>query len=564
MICLFSGKQSKETLKQKMPPNSKSKFVGVSIFVTFVILCLLVAAIGTPSWKTYSTGSNDETRWGLFSMCTGSTCTKIKDIGVSQVSFTDATCTRDRNDIVDRMNATAGLIIAALVLTFLAAIPQALHAIGVTTISKQSHARVGYVLILATALSFTGVVVYGGTTSNWLGCGRDVCDVYDSSSTSCGIGYSYIFTIVGTALLALTTLLVLGYTYRPNILHPSGDVVFGVTFVSLIAIVLMAIGVGTKQWHIIVPNYIGNGLFEACTPQTCAHNQYSSTQVTTTTGCVRELKDMANYNVTAATFLIGAATIMAVFFIMFAALFLTDKPLILFTRTKKWVVIGFIVFAEVLQLTAFLLQENMYDSWLFCGTSFCSQFSGFCTFGMSYGFVITSIVLTAMLAVMHYFELHDWCCFHERFASGRHNFTFKEALETITERTPRKPLGSMSRRPAPPVPPTATAQAAAGSHEPNNNNTDVGPSSALDNTVALPPGDWEYDSVSGYYWCDQIYLFYDPETRQYYDPSTDQWINTEGGATSATVAAQRAAAAAGHESAAASSPKQEMVVRPAN
>ena len=488
-----------------MVKNSKNKFITITCIIAATATALLVAAIIVTDWVNYSTSDTSASRSGIFRSCSGSTCTAYSPL--SPNVSTHAGCFRSAGDMIDRFNAVAGTILSGSGIAFIVVIALCVQISGRTVISPAGHNWISFFFALGSIVSLIGVIIYGATMSNWIGCGTDVCAPYNvpGATTSCNIGFSYIFTVVGTILFCLCALVVVIYTRYPHIIFPSGDVLLLVSIVAVLAIVLNVVGVATDSWLVIVPNNYYWGVWRQCTVSDC--QSYPTTQGTivapNSAMCTHSGEEIKGRLTAIAVLLIfSAAGLFLVFLVFFLAHFVTS-PLLMFRRSRKLLLMGFITLVLATQVTVLVLWDNNVNTWYLCGTRICDFYTGSCAFGISYGFNLTSICLTGFLLVFHIFEFNDWCCFEERFASGRQTFSIAKVLRDAKKRAKEESgEGSSPQEP--------TAQQA-----------------GEEASIALPEGNWEYDSVSGFYWCEELYLFYDPDSRQYYDPHSDQWINTE-------------------------------------
>jgi hypothetical protein len=499
----------------------------LSAVIGVISTALIIAAIVSPNWVMYSSGEQDGNFQGLFVSCVGEACTTNQFAANGQGPFGNFGCNRNGAELNDRFNATAALLIVGVILTFAVMVFQFVQIVGLARISDSGHMWLAWTLVLAFVLTMIGVAIFGGTVNSWWNCGSDFCEPYQSTSTGCGVGYSFVFATVGSGTLLVAALLVMVYTKFPHVMYPTADIVLFVALLEIFSVVTLCVGIATPQWQVVVPVYQSIGLFETCSSSSCSVSLYPTT-INTRTNCnVNGTALQARYAV-AAAFLIFAGVISLVLTIIF---FLAHfkVPRMMFTSGKKKAIIASIVSSIAAMMIAIIVAANAIESFYFCGISYCTAYTGYCSWGPGFGCAVAAICLEGFLLAMHWFEYKDWCCFQERFASGRQAFSIRKVLE-----------GTRKKNPAP-----VTA---------------VEP---LEEAVTLPTGQWDYDSVSGFYWSEELYLFYDPTTQQFYDPNKDEWFTqdartaallrrgTELSSTSKPVTPRRApsgAAASGHRS----------------
>jgi hypothetical protein len=485
-----------------MVKNSKNKFITVTSMVAAVSAAFLIAAIISTDWVNYSTTDAPSVRSGIFQRCTGSSCVKYSPLQPNVA--TRSNCFRSAGDLMDRYSTVAGTILSGSGIVFVLVLIISLQLFGCTSISPAGHKWVSFFFCVAAAVSLIGVVLYGATMTNWIGCGEDVCARYDvpGATTSCSVGFSYIFTVVGTILFCLCALIVMVYTRFPEIIYPSGDVLFLVSLVALVATTLNIVGVATDNWLVITPNNYFWGLWKQCSVSQCTTYPTEGTIVAPHNNqCTHDGSEIRGRMVAMAVLAIFSASGMFLIFFVFFVAHFVRSPLLMFRRSRKLMLMVFMLIVLAAQVTVLVIWDNTTNSWYLCGTRLCDYYSGSCSFGISYGFNLTSICLTAFLFIFHVFEFNDWCCFEERFASGRQTFSVGKYLRDAKKNKGKEPTNPASQQ------------------EQEDADEEM--------EIVLPPGNWEYDSVSGFYWCEELYLFYDPDSRQYYDPQTDQWINTE-------------------------------------
>lgn len=575
------------------PKPPVSGFAVFSIVVPFIIFAFIVAAVASSDWLSLSTSGASSVRWGLFQRCNGGVC-NTWDSSSALVAITP-TCNRQTNEIKDRMNAVAGLILTGDILLFVVALLLGILALGKLAASKTKSIVLLVLTCLSCVLKIVGVIVYGATFNSWLSCGHEFCSLYDGTTSHCGIGYSYVFTVVSTILTGFLIAFMIVFMFMPTIVQATRGVLTLSALILLVAIVLSLIGIGTRSWVIVVPDYLHSGLFKACTTKDCRPYDMtgpdSDVQYTTRIGCTHTGKEKGGFMITSAVFLIFSALFFLIMVLVNLVLAFMRRPLLALPKAFQWVLIGITVLLLVLQLIAFLLQQNVYTSWEYCGRDICDQFTGYCEFGFSYGFIITTLVLTGVLVVSYVLESLG-------VLSGANTVASKEpaAAPSQQQQQPTQPpvqrqqqqqqsmyppmqsheplaitnnnnnnngdlASSQNRMPAPvpqqqyhndhynaaPLPPSQQQQQPrpqspmhpikqldsphndyVSNHRLPHSYDDAAAAARFEAELVLPEGNWEFDPVSKYYWSEDARLFYDPETRFFYDPNTDQWIDTEG------------------------------------
>ena len=207
-------------------------------------------------------------------------------------------------------------------------------------------------------------------------------------------------------------------------------------FFEIFTIVMTAIGLSSPEWVIVVYNYASVGIFQNCTATQCSSPDRPTIAYTRSTSCQITDTAMSSRLSASAAMLILAAIVMVVVFVLFLLAYLRLLGRMAFTGVRKRILIALLVMALVAQIIGFVLVTNIVDTFYFCGVSFCDTYTGFCRPGTSFGLALASIILTALLLGLHWFELKDWCCFEERFASGRQQFRFLKVLQGTKARRP--------------------------------------------------------------------------------------------------------------------------------
>jgi hypothetical protein len=267
-----------------------------------------------------------------------------------------------------------------------------------------------------------------------------------------------------------------------------------VALLEIFSVVMLSVGVGTPHWQEVIPTYRKQGLFQNCSSSSCTGNDYPL-QIPTRTGCVLTGTDLQGRYAASAAFLILAAIISLILMFVFALVELKVSSSFMLTRGKKRAVITALVLSLCAQVIGIVIATNVQDSFYFCGISYCEHFNGYCHPGVAFGFCIAAIGVTFLQLLLIFFEYHEWCCFQERFASGRQSFSIRKVLQGTKRRQQTDPIEQ--------------------SAEP------------VEEPVHLPAGQWDYDSVSGFYWSEELYLFFDPSTQQFYDPNKDEWFTQD-------------------------------------
>lgn len=486
-----------------MVHNAKQKFLAVSCVLSFAVVGMIIGAIATPSWVTYSLQDDEPQYQGLFKACRNGECSNNQFAADGQGLLGNLGCKQSGSELQDRFSTTAGTLIAAAAIAFVVVAFQFFHITRLAKLSQAAHMWLFWALILAFVSSLVGIAVFGGTVNSWWNCGSDYCQPYKSTSGRCGVGYGYVFSIVACAVLLLSAVVVVTFTKFPHIMFPTNDVVLLAVLLEAFAIVLISIGVSSPEWVVVIYNYGSLGLFQDCTAWSCSAIDLPTT-ISTRTNCQITGSSVTSRLSAAAALMIVAAVITAVLAVLFAIAHLRISTKLFITNTKKRVTMVFIALAFILQTVAIVLATNVVDSYYYCGVSFCTEYSGFCRPGVAFGLAIGSVSVTGLLFVVHVFEFNSWCCFQERFASGRQSFSVWKVLRGTKDDSTE---------------PTATAAPGA-----TPKNAPTVQKVVDENTIQLPSGQWDYDTVSGFYWSEELYLFFDPVTQQFYDPNKDEWF----------------------------------------
>lgn len=192
------------------------------------------------------------------------------------------------------------------------------------------------------------------------------------------------------------------------------------------------------------------------------------------------------------------------------------------------------------------------ESWLFCGTTYCSAVAGpngECTNYFGYGFALLCCgagMLLVAAAVMIAAAVYSW---PEARAVERRARQAPKAMDgdpwaearTINVSPPAAPPIAAAAPPPAPAPapvvyPSEGAEPEKAAEEPK----DAGPHIVVaartmrrrhPNEPPLPlelqDGDWAYDPSHGYFWSEDAGLYFEPDTQQFYDPRSDAWFNPE-------------------------------------
>ncbi|CUG76244.1 membrane-associated protein, putative [Bodo saltans] len=519
-----------------MVHNAKHKFLGLSSILSFLIVGLIIGAVAAPAWIAYSSQGDYPQYQGLFKNCRSNSCSSNQFDADGQGSTGSLGCKQSGSELQDRFTATAATLLGAAGIVAIVVLVQLGHVFRIGRLSQASHMWLFWGLILAFVSSLVGVAIFGGTVNSWWNCGSDFCQPYKSTGTSCGVGYGYVFSIVGCGATFISAIIVLTFAKFPHVMFPTNDVVLAAVFLEIFAVVLIGVGVASTEWIVIITNYASTGLFQQCLAWSCNSIDLGQT-LTTRTDC-----DIVGSSVTtrlsaSAAVLIVAAVILAVFGVLFTLAHLRISTKLFITNTKKRVTIGFIVLALILEVVGLILATNVFDSYYFCGISFCTNYAGYCREGTAFGLCLGALILTVLLVILHVFEFNACCCFQERFASGRQSFSVWKVL-----RASKLEGAAGTAEPS-------SSSTAGGAHPPGTKSQrNSAPTEAKepidDNTIQLPSGQWDYDSVSGFYWSEELYLFFDPVTQQFYDPNKDEWFTQDRRTAAAGLTSPHATAAA--------------------
>ena len=476
-----------------MPNNPKQKVMVLSAMLSVLVTAFLIASVAAPDWVVYSSSSDVGKFQGLFNWCKGNVCqaNNFQAAGSSPLLASPLSCQRAGNEVSDRFQATAALIICGVICAGLVLLCQVAQYAGME-FSEKFVSGIAWMTVSSFVLVLIGVAVFGGTVNSWWNCGTDFCQQFSGSETSCGIGFSYIFCVVAAIILLAAAIVNVLNAKLPHILFPTADIVLMVLLLEILAIVLAVVGLATNHWQEVVIQYQRFGLFQNCTGNSCATSTYPLSFTTRPLCSVTGTTLTARLNA-ASAFLILGLTLSALLGVFFVLVHLKFSTKFLLTRRKKKFTLCAVLTCLGSQVLGLILATNVTDSYYYCGVTWCTFNSGFCHQGLSFGFCVTSIGLTALMLLLQLFEFNEWCCFQERFASGRQTFSIMKVLR-----------GTKAR--------------GAKNAEPTEEEAED------DGAVELPAGQWDYDSLSGFYWSEELYLFYDPVTQQFYDPNKDEWF----------------------------------------
>lgn len=488
-----------------MVHNAKQKFFLLSCLTCLTSVGLLIGAVATPSWVSYTrTTTLSPLYQGLFKTCQFGSCDSTN--GALALSVLKPACSPDPAGLQDRLTVTAGTVLAAAALTGVVVLFQIVHIVRAAKLSEANHMWLAWTLIVAFVSGLIGISVFGGTQNSWLGCGTEYCQAFRNTGSSCGVGYGYIFTIVGVAVILLAATMVITFVKFPHILFPTNDVMGTAVLLEIFAVVLIGVGVRSPEWITVISDYSSIGLFQDCTAWSCTSKPSVGDFKTSTTCTINTTSMNSRFSATAAL-LIVAAVIELILAILFALSYFRISSKIFLSNTKKRVCITTIIVSLLLQIIGFVLTTNIIDSFYYCGMSFFDIYQGYCRWGIAFGLGLASICLTTLLLVAHFFEFNTWCCFQERFATGRQTFSILKVLRGTKEGP--STLGGQANTPG------------------NQKSKEPAADDDAEQPVRLPSGQWEYDTVSGFYWSEEHYLFFDPSTQQYYDPNKDEWFAQE-------------------------------------
>jgi hypothetical protein len=513
-----------------MVHNAKHKFLGLSSILSFLIVGLIIGAVAAPAWIAYSSEGDFPQYQGLFKNCRSNSCSANQFDADGQGSTGSLGCKQNGADLQDRFTATAATLLGAAGMVALVVFIQLAHVSRIGRLSQASHMWLFWALILSFVSSLVGVAIFGGTVNSWWNCGSDFCQPYKSTGTSCGVGYGYVFSIAGCGAIFISAMVVITYSKFPHVMFPTNDVVLAAVFLEIFAVVVIGVGIASPEWIVIVTNYASTGLFQQCLAWSCNSLDLGQT-LTTRTDCLIVGSSVTTRLSAAAAVLIVAAVIMAVFGVLFTLAHLRISTKLFITNTKKRVTICFLGLALILEVVGIILATNVFDSYYFCGIGFCTNYSGYCREGTAFGLCLAALVLNVLLVILHVFEFNACCCFQERFASGRQSFSVWKVLRASK-------LESDAA--------TGTAEPSTAGAPPGKSQRNAAPTEAKepidDNTIQLPAGQWDYDSVSGFYWSEELYLFFDPVTQQFYDPNKDEWFTQDRRTAAAGITSPNAAA----------------------
>lgn len=523
-----------------MVHNARQKFLVTTFGVAALIAALIIAAIAVPNWVMYSSGGDLPITQGLFKACQNGVCFDSTFTADGRGVLGNIRCVRNAGELEDRFRTTAATLIISIILVFVVLCYQFVHITGIANISEAKNMWLAWTMFFAFVSSLIGVALFGGTINSWWNCGVDICQSYKQAGTFCGAGYAYVFTIAGCAACLFCVVFITTYAKFPHVLYPTTDMLLAVMFFEIFSIVMTSIGLASSEWVVVVYNYASVGIFQNCTATQCTSPERPTISYTRTTSCAITDTAMSSRMSASAAMLILAAIVMVVIFVLFLLSYLRLLGRMTFTGVRKRVLIALLVISLVAQVIGFVLMTNIIDTFYFCGVSFCDTYTGFCRPGTSFGLTLASIVLSILLLGLHWFELKDWCCFEERFASGRQAFSFLKVLQ-----------GTKARRPGVAEPTDGADGSMSGSptrDQNNPNNNSAGNNNGTN--TQLPSGQWDFDTASGFYWSEELYLFYDPATMQYYDPNKDEWraspqraMMVEGGASTMKTPAAKSAGA---------------------
>ena len=479
-----------------MVHNARQKVMVLSSILSIVCTAFIIASIASPNWMVFSNQNNNGQFRGLFQYCQGSVCSDNNFSPNGQDVFGSLQCTRNGSELSDRFRTTAACVLAGAAIVFIVFVFQFFQIVGLARLSDTAHMWLAWSNIAAFLVVLVGVAIFGGTFNSWWNCGSDFCQAYQGTETKCGVAFGYFFCIVACSTLLLAAVLVMLYTKFPQVMYPTADIILMVGMLEIFSIALISIGTASVSWVEIVPAYRTIGLFQNCTSSQCDVINFPlslvTTTVNTTNACTINGTSFQSRFSAAAAFLIFAAVLSAVLTIFFFLVHMKVSTKLLLTRKKKQAVLVAIGVNGVAQIIGMSIAMNTINSYYFCGSSFCSVYNGYCHPGVSFGLIVASIGLTFFIFLLQLFEFNEWCCFQERFASGRQTFSIMKVL-----RGNKKPAKSA---------------------EPAEEEAED------DGAVELPAGQWDYDSLSGFYWSEELYLFYDPVTQQFYDPNKDEWF----------------------------------------
>jgi hypothetical protein len=475
-----------------MPNNPKQKVMIVCAVLAALTSIFLIASVAAPDWIVYSSNFDIGTFQGLFRWCKGDVCfsNNFQVTGSSPLLASPLKCGRTGNEVADRFQATAAMIICGVITASIVLLCQLGVYFGLD-LSEKFISGVAWLSAVAFLFLLVGVAVFGGTVNSWWNCGSDFCQQFAGTETHCGIGFSFIFCIVAVGILLAVAIVNVMNAKLPHILSPTADIVLMVILLQILGIVLAIVGLTTDHWQEVVIQHKRFGLFQNCTASTCETSSYPLT-FTTLPGCNVTGTTLTSRLYASSAFLVIGLSISFVMAVFFVLVHLKISTKFLLTRAMKKKMLAAVVGCICSQVLGLILVTNVTDSFFYCGTSFCEFNRGFCHQGISFGLCVTSIGLTGLMLMLLLFEFNEWCCFQERFVSGRQKFSIMKVLRGTKAR------GSSSAEPAE----EAEEEAA----------------------VELPAGQWDYDSLSGFYWSEELYLFYDPVTQQFYDPNKDEWF----------------------------------------
>ena len=491
------------------PSVFRDKFLCISVLICVVSVGLIVAGLSSADWVSFNL-AQESTRLGLARSCTGATCTPVSFAG----NFSVATgCTKQGSDVKDRLDTTLGLIIIAIIIAFGCFLYQILAGTNCWKIGYKGNTYMSVVFFLTSAIVLISVAIFGGTFNSFIGCGEDYCSRFRQTTTWCGYGYSFVFVIVASVVLMVDAVIVLLYAQFPKVIYPSNDAILGASSLTLFAIILMIIGISTPNWIVLAPSNVRLGMYSSCVGlQQCTEINFDGDKTTRATCTISGTVYKGRVAVSTALLATGAL----INFILLVIYFFRMMNLIKkqWSKTAKKVTIFFVAISFGCQLVGIILFANTVNNYMFCGQTVCQATGDWsCGFGFSAGFVIVAVTITALLIFLHIAEHNDWLCFQSRYDSGVEKFNVQAAVL-------KKPPPVRVK----PEKPKKTTIATQDENAPVDWGKDEPPSAP---PPVLPPGDWVFDPQSELYWGAEYNLFYDPPSRNYYDPATDNWIPAE-------------------------------------
>jgi hypothetical protein len=474
------------------------RIVLITAILSTLIALLLLFSAAVPQWFFVTPGG---ITFGIQTECRGGSCGAISFNTWKALS---TPICRSGAEWKNRMLVVEIFVWVSLVLGAIVAIVVGFAAAGKHVLEGRCKmATLTTASLSSAALGLMAIAIHAGTYASWLNCGSTFCELpYFTTrgySTNCGFGASFIvFSFVCVLYLVVFLLLLLRWlNCLPNLARMMEYAMLGMLIVALAFTIASGV---TNRWYVASTGEgIHVGLFQTC-QDGCKTNADSIGPYIGGASCLHEKQDFLDRsNAVGALLIIGMFVMLAVAVAHFLRQFQCIRDP--FSKVVRIILTAVVAFAGLLSFIAYILFSATYNSWLFCGETFCST-TGNCTYGFAFACGLIALILFAVLLILLVWDLIG--CL-----DGSIRFT-----------EPGAPVESepYAHHSAKHVTTTTTSHTVTSSSRTEHHHT-----APTAGGAGRGVNDWEFQEDSGYYWSDSRHLYWDKHTNQYYNPKTDVW-----------------------------------------